>query len=147
MGSRKLNPRLAKIHRNYTVEEVASLYGIHRNTVRQWIKRGLPVIDDRRPVLILGRDLVAFIESKRKKNKRPCPNGYLYCLRCREPRQPVNDSAIYVPVTETNGNLIGNCSCCGTTMYRRVNAARLDDVRGDIEVREGDNSLRICTHD
>ncbi len=147
MGSRKLNPRLAKIHRNYTVEEVANLYGIHRNTVRQWIKQGLPVIDDKRPALILGRDLFSFIDVKRKKNKRRCPDGYLYCLRCREPRRPINDSAIYVPATECNGNLIANCSQCETTMYRRVNAARLDAVRGDIEIRAAKSPSRICAHD
>ena len=44
MAKTRLNPWLAKIHRNYTVEEAARLYGLHRNTVRQWIKRGLPVI-------------------------------------------------------------------------------------------------------
>jgi hypothetical protein len=38
MGTRHPNPRLAKIHRNYTVEEVANVFGVHRNTVRQWIK-------------------------------------------------------------------------------------------------------------
>ena len=54
MSKRHPNPRLAKIHRNYTVEEVASLFGVHRNTVREWVKRGLPTSDDQRPMLILG---------------------------------------------------------------------------------------------
>ena len=39
MGTRHPNPRLAKIHRNYTVEDVSSLFGIHRNTVREWVIR------------------------------------------------------------------------------------------------------------
>ena len=75
MGKRHPNPRLAKIHRNYTVDEVACLFGIHRNTVREWIKRGLPTSDDRRPMLILGRDLLAFLQARRTKNKRPCQAG------------------------------------------------------------------------
>jgi hypothetical protein len=33
--------------------EVASLFGVHKNTVREWVKRGLPTNDDRRPMLIL----------------------------------------------------------------------------------------------
>ena len=71
MAQRLPNPRLAKIHRNYTVEEVARLYGVHRNTVRQWIKRdGLPICDDGRPVLILGGELAAFLTRKRTRNKR-----------------------------------------------------------------------------
>ncbi|MEO7863683.1 MAG: helix-turn-helix domain-containing protein, partial [Nitrospirales bacterium] len=42
MRTRHPNPRLVKIHRNYTVEEIANLFGIRRNTVREWVKRGLP---------------------------------------------------------------------------------------------------------
>ena len=63
MGVRHPNHRLAKIHRNYTVDEVANLFAVHRNTVRQWIKSGLPTTDSRRPLLILGRDLVAFLKA------------------------------------------------------------------------------------
>ena len=81
MRRRHPNPRLAKIHRNYTVEEVASLFGVHRNTVRDWVKRGLPTSDGRRPMLILGRDLVAFLSARRAKNKRTCHPGELILAR------------------------------------------------------------------
>jgi len=36
--AKRLNPNLAKIHRNYTVEEVALLFSVHKNTVRSWVK-------------------------------------------------------------------------------------------------------------
>jgi Helix-turn-helix domain len=45
------NPRLVKIHRSYTVEEVARILQKHKNTVRAWIKQGLRPIDGRRPIL------------------------------------------------------------------------------------------------
>jgi hypothetical protein len=45
---RKRHPRLAKIHRNHKVEDVASVLAVHRNTVRQWVKSGLPTRDKRR---------------------------------------------------------------------------------------------------
>lgn len=61
MAKRLKNFRLVKIHRNYTVEEVALLLSVHKNTVRTWVKECLPVIDDKRPKLILGRDLSAFL--------------------------------------------------------------------------------------
>jgi predicted DNA-binding protein (UPF0251 family) len=58
MGTRHPNPRLVKIHRSYTIAEAAGRCEVHRNTVRQWIKRGLPIINDGKPLLIHGRDLV-----------------------------------------------------------------------------------------
>ena len=72
MPTRLPNPRRAKIHRSYTVEEVARLYSLHRNTVRQWIKNGLAVCDEQRPALILGSELRAHLVRKRTANKRPC---------------------------------------------------------------------------
>jgi len=135
VAQRLPNPRLAKIHRSYTVEEVAQLYGVHRNTVRQWIKQGLPVCDDRRPVLILGRELAAFLIRKRTRNKQPCKSGEIYCVRCRVPQSPALGMADYEPLTATGGNLIGLCPKCAGMMYRRVNRARLAAVAGNLEVR------------
>ena len=135
MAQRLPNPRRAKIHRNYTVEEVAQLYGVHRNTVRQWIKQGLPVCDNRRPVLILGGELAAFLTRKRASNKRPCKAGEIYCVRCRAPQSPALGMADYEPLTATGGNLVGLCPQCGRMMYRRVNRARLGIVARNLEVR------------
>ena len=55
--AKRPNPNLAKIHRCYTVEEVATLFGIHKNTVRKCVKDGLATNDDKRPMLIRGSDL------------------------------------------------------------------------------------------
>jgi excisionase family DNA binding protein len=134
MSKRHPNPRLAKIHRNYTVEEVAGLFGVHRNTVREWVRRGLPTNDDRRPMLILGRDLVAFLRARRAKNRRTCRSGEIYCVRCRAPKAPAGDMADYEPVTETLGNLTAICSDCEAMMYRRVSLAKLEQVRGKLDI-------------
>ena len=110
------NHRLVKTHRNYTVEEVASLFRVHRNTVREWVKRGLPTCDDRRPMLILGTDLAAFLRARRLKNRQTCSPGEIYCVRCRAPRAPAGNMAEYQPRTETLGTLIGICSRCDCLM-------------------------------
>ena len=134
MRKRHPNPRLAKIHRNYTVDEVADLFGMHRNTVREWVKRGLPTNDGKRPMLILGRDLVAFLTARRAKNKRTCQPGEIYCVRCRAPRAPAGDMVDYVPATATLGNLVAICSTCEAMMYRRVSLAKLEHVRGNLDI-------------
>lgn len=135
MAQRLPNPRRAKLHRNYTVEEVARLYDIHRNTVRQWVKRGLPLCDNLRPALILGADLAAFLIHQRNRNKRPCKPGEIYCVRCRLPQRPALDMADYQPLTATSGNLIGLCPQCTGTVYRRVSRARLAAAAGNLDVQ------------
>jgi hypothetical protein len=65
---KRANHRLVKIHRSYTVEEVARLLGTHKNTVRTWVKVGLRTCDSIRPTLILGRHLAEFLQVRRRNN-------------------------------------------------------------------------------
>jgi len=134
MSKRRYNPRLAKIHRNYTVEEVANLYGIHKNSVRKWVEDGLPVCDDQRPMLILGNDLREFLMQKRTRNKCPLKHGQMYCLKCRRGMTPAGEIADYEAITETGGNLIGICPKCDSMMYRRISLAQFDLVRGELAI-------------
>ena len=131
---RRPNPRLVKIHRNYTVDEAARTLAAHRNTVRNWIKRGLPTIDRQRPILIYGLDLVRFLENRRKAAKRTCPPGHLYCVKCRAPKLPAGDMVEYVTVSETSGNLRAICPDCETLIHRRVNLAELPSFQAGLEI-------------
>ena len=38
----------------YDTNEIAKLFGLHRNTVRHWSKEGLRPIDDRRPIFSMA---------------------------------------------------------------------------------------------
>ena len=143
MRKRRPNHRLVKIHRNYTVEEAAMLFGNHKNTVRAWIKAGLPTCDARRPTLILGRELALFLQSRRAKNKRPCMPGEVYCMRCRAPRTPDGGMAEYLPKTERLGTLVGICPECEAMMYRRVSLAKLPLVRGNLEITIAQAERRV----
>jgi hypothetical protein len=134
MGKRHPNHRLVKIHRSYTVEEIARLLAHHKNTVRGWIKDGLPTIDGRRPTMILGPELIAFLKARRAKNKRTCKPGEIYCLRCRGPKCPAGDMAEYLPMNEKAGNLRAICPDCDSFMHRCVNMAKLGQVLGRIDV-------------
>jgi hypothetical protein len=134
MGKRQPNHRLVKIHRNYTAEEIADLFRLHKNTVRRWVKDGLAAIDDRRPMLILGHILVAFLQARRSRNKKACKQGELYCVRCRAPKPPAGDMAEYCPITEQFGNLVAICPDCDAIMNRRVSLAKIEQIRGKMEI-------------
>jgi hypothetical protein len=133
MRKRRPNHRLVKIHRSYTVEEVAHLFGTHKNTVRAWVKAALPTCDSKRPMLILGRDLAAYLQVRQTRNKRPCQPGEVYCVRCRAPKRPAGGMAEYQPITEKFGNLIAICPDCESMVYRRASLAKLAQVRGNMD--------------
>ena len=134
MKKRHPNHRLVKIHRSYTAEEIANLLGVHKNTVRGWVKAGLATSDDKRPMLILGHVLVAFLQARRVKNKQTCKLGELYCVGCRAPKFPAGDMADYSPVTEKFGNLKAICPDCNSIMNQRISVAKLEQVRGKMDI-------------
>jgi len=134
MKKRHPNYRLVKIHRSYTVEEIAKLFNIHKNTVRHWVKEGLSTTDDKRPMLVLGHVLVAFLQARRAKKRRICRLGELYCVRCRSPKSPAGDMAEYFPVTQKFGNLTAICPDCDAIMNRLVSLAKIDEFRGKMDI-------------
>ena len=131
---KRFNARRVKIHRTYTVDEAARLFRVHKNTVRAWVKSGLPTTDARRPILILGRELARFLHERRQRTRQQCQPGQFYCLRCRAPREPASRVAAYVPITSSSGNLRGQCGDCGVLMWRSVSLMRLRVVAGALDV-------------
>jgi excisionase family DNA binding protein len=124
---------LAKLHRAYTVEQAARLFGVHRGTVRAWTRAGLPTVAGR-PVLIEGRELRAFLERRRARAKRPCSPGTLYCCKCRVPRAPMPRSVVFETRENGAGNLRAVCATCGTRMFQRARQDRLAVVMPGIAV-------------
>jgi hypothetical protein len=134
MGYRHPNPRLAKIHRNYSVEEISRLLGAHKNTVRTWIRQGLKPLDDHRPTLVRGEELRRFLADRRARTKQACGPGRIYCIACRAPKAPAGRMADCICSGDTAGTLQGICPDCGRMIYRRVNPQKLAAVVGELEV-------------
>jgi len=141
---KRLNSRRVKIHRSYTVEEIAQLFRVHKNTVRAWVKAGLQTIDERRPTLIIGRELARFLHERRQRTRQRCQPGQLYCVRCRAPKEPAARVAEYVPITVSSGNLRGRCGDCGTVMWRRASLRSLTVVAGALDVAFQQAQQRIA---
>jgi excisionase family DNA binding protein len=121
----RIDPRRAKIHYCYTVAEVASLFGVHRNTVRYWTRNGLQTIRVGHTTLILGDELRAYLTRRRAKRRVRCPPGSMYCLRCKEARRPPDGLVEAGSSTPTTVNLRGLCPDCGSLMHRRASLRRL----------------------
>lgn len=145
---KRLNPRLAKLHRSFTVFELAELLGVHRNTVRQWIREGLPVLDRAKPILILGSEFQAWWAKRTKARKRPCQPGQLYCFKCKAPKAPALGMVEYAATNAATGNLKALCETCETMMHRR---ARLADIPAkmpgmDVQITLASSSIGAPAH-
>ena len=134
--------RRIKIHRSYTVDEVARVLGVAKGTVRRWIKNGLAALHEQKPVLILGADLIAFGRT-RKVEKQRCKPHECYCVKCRAPRAPLGSLVEYVPLTSSNGNLRGLCPDCGTLIHKRIAGKKIPELRKilTVSITQGETHL------
>ena len=132
--AKTLNPNLAKLHRNYTVEDIADLYGVHKTTVREWLKNGLPVCNSQKPMLILGSALREFIKVKKSRNKQKCKPWELYCVRCRKPQFPADGMADYEAKTDAKGRLIALCPDCESIMNKFTSLSKLEALRPKLDI-------------
>ena len=127
MPARRVRPKptAVKLHYSYSASELARCCDVHKNTVRNWQRKGLEPIDEARPVLFQGATVRAFLSRRKASRKRPCPPGTIYCLKCREPRRPALGMVEYRPLKPASGDLCAICETCEGIMHRRVRKADL----------------------
>ena len=124
--------RFVKMHRSYRIDEASRTTGACKATIRRWIKAGLPTVAGTRPTLILGEELIRFME--RHAHRQRCQPAECFCFRCRAPRRPALGMADFIPMTPTGGNLRAICDACGNLMHKRINLILLEDIRRELDV-------------
>jgi hypothetical protein len=135
MANRRVDPRRIKIHFAYSVEEAAAALGTHKNTIRAWIKQGLSVADDRRPIVMSGAAIRTFMHARVTARKRPLNSGEFYCFKCRSPKSPAGGMADFIESQAGLGTLCGLCPDCETIMHRRASLATLGTARAVLDVK------------
>lgn len=128
-----------RIHQSYEVGEVADLLNAAPQTVRGWIKDGLPVLSSQRPTLILGFELKEFLGNRHETAKQPTALGEMYCMSCRKPTKPLGMMADYVPKTTTMGRLEALCGVCEAVCIRFTSKASLPDLSRILDIATNDN--------
>ena len=130
---RRYRVNLIKATYPYDTNEIAKLFHIHRNTVRQWFKGGLTPIDERRPVLVRGSVLKAFLTQRQEARRQKCAPGEFFCFRCRAPQRPWDNLVDVSPHTEKIAKLTAICCVCETVMHRTIRRADLPKFAAAIE--------------
>ena len=73
--ARRFSTARIKVHRSYEIEEAAETVDVAPQTIRAWIKQGLPALMEKRPYLILGWQLKAFLKAREAERKLPMAEG------------------------------------------------------------------------
>jgi hypothetical protein len=144
---RTYNTRRIKRDFAYFISEVADLFGLHRNAVRQWLKSGLPAIDDHRPTLIHGGDLIDFLDARQTARKQKCGPDQFYCCRCRCPRHALHNRVEIEICNQQKLNLSAVCNECGAGMNRAGSVKKIEEYRNAFIVQTPiEARIRECSY-
>lgn len=125
----RYNVRLIRRDLSYTVEEIVACLGVHENTVRDWIKQGLAVLDDKRPLLVHGAALIAFLRERQNARKVRLAANEFYCVKCRCARNACDGKACVSPRDNLTVNVSATCAVCATTVHKVSSLKKLHQYR------------------
>jgi hypothetical protein len=148
MSKRFPNPRAVKLHRSYTVGEIAKICAKHEKTVRSWIAEGLSPVDGGRPTLVCGRELRRFLDARRKSVRQPCKLDQMFCFRCRQPRIPMGLAVDLVSFGPGQSTLRGRCPICRGQIFRHVREGDIPLFNTKLDVRpsRAERNLNESSH-
>lgn len=132
MSKQKYDTRPISPVTSYTIVEICTLLKpqkLHEQTVRSWIKEGLPICYYGKPILINGAALIVFLQNKKVNLKQPrkLKTNEFLCLKCNQPVTPQDNNI----TTEQQGNVIiahATCPHCQKTILRNYSISTLDTL-------------------
>jgi hypothetical protein len=132
---RTYNTRRIKRNCSYYLEEIADLFDLHKTSVRNWVKSGLPLIDNVRPHLIHGSALIAFLKERQSKRKQRCELHEFFCFKCRAPR-PLWEGLVDIKITSKMVlQLSGVCSTCSTQVFKAGSVVKIPEYAKTFDVQ------------
>jgi len=118
----RFNPQIISRHLSYTLPEIAAKLGVSHKTIFRWIDEGLVTVPGKKkPILIHGTELKAFINARNSKKKVTMKRHEFYCFRCKVPRRAKRGT-----ISQSGGEKRGECVVCNGKMSRKIKPYRKD---------------------
>lgn len=126
---RTYNTRRILLKLSYSIREVADLFDLHKNSVLNWIKDGLPIIDKHKPYLIQGSELADYLNKKQTQRKHQCNTDEFFCFKCRLPRK-AHENKVGIEIKSQNRLMInGLCANCNGPIHRAGAVRKLTEYQ------------------
>ena len=121
---KKLNHRHIESKRCYTVSDIAKIFNIDNPTVLKWINKDLKTIDNQKPYMLFGSDIITWIKKHQPTKKTKTNPNKCYCTRCRN-KTLFNYQTAWLK-TAKNGNqfIQSRCEKCDT-LLNQLGASRI----------------------
>ncbi len=111
----------------YDIDDICALYsdtGLHAQTVRTWVKKGLKTIDKGNPALIYGYDLIEYLKKYNTRNKCKTAFDEMFCFKCQDARNIFQRKTAIEHKAKTLF-VSGHCRECKTVMNKTY---KMDDL-------------------
>lgn len=133
---RSYNLRLVKATWPYSLQEIAELFGVHKNLPQRWMHEGLIADTSVRPFLIRGDELIRFLRKRQNSRKRKCALREFYCFKCRTPREAylgIADIEIESPFRFRVKTI---CPVCSTSMSKVQAMSNLEKIEAGLKIQK-----------
>jgi integrase len=117
----------------YTVDGLIRLFGIHRNTVSNWVAEGLRTSDTLQPHVFNGIEVKRFHRARRLNSTAKLRIGELNCFRCKKRGFPNPSSVSVLPSKHGFLGVWGACPNCGCVVTKRVNETNCDKIQNCVD--------------
>lgn len=122
-----------KEHRVYSVPQVISLYGIHRNTLSNWVHSGLRPSNDSGLQLFRGLELIRFHKERRERSRHRLRQGEFKCFRCKAAVFPALEGLCIEPAIKHAGMALASCPDCDAALHKLLNETECNMLRDALE--------------
>jgi hypothetical protein len=104
----------------YTIKELTGLLHKTEKTIERWMGAGLLIVPGgKKPILILGDDLIEFLKNKDEKNKVKLKRSEFFCMGCKAPRRAKRGSLKILSDRKE-----GECDVCSGKMSKLIKSRR-----------------------
>ncbi len=115
----------------YDIDDICALFkdlGSHPQTVRAWIKRGLKTIDNGKPALVYGNDLIVFLKKQNASGKCKTEFNQMFCMKCKDAR-PIYQNKVAITAKDRLLKVQGKCRNCKTMMFKSYKLSDIPNIR------------------
>lgn len=126
---KKLRIASIKSARVMTIPEAARSLGKSAATIRDWIRKGLPVLNTDGPTIIRGADLKIWLAERKFRRRIELAPHEFKCFRCKAARVPLGGMVDVCFQNVRTLRLQALCAVCEAPIHRFAAARSLTEVQ------------------